>query len=161
MAEAIGAIGIAAAVLQLAGNGMKLSMTIHEIGATMANAGVQIAAVAQSIQLFSSTLRHVGYALRQSEPVHSQDAEDTAQEVMILADSVFNDIRMMISQVDALGRVQRLSIVMRVKWCFRKAKVDYLLCKLDSLKLTLSLMLQTISIANTMALFKYEIPSVR
>lgn len=77
-----------------------------------------------------------------------------AKEIRDQCQIVFNEIE------DMLDRVQRKdnnnspmspSLQQKFKWCFKKQRVTYLLAQLESLKLSLVVMLQILSLGKLLA----------
>ncbi|KAA6407366.1 MAG: hypothetical protein FRX48_08914 [Lasallia pustulata] len=148
-------IGALASIVQVAGAGVSLSMALHKLGSTMAKAGDEIHSISRGISLFSMMLKQVSLAIKEADSVHSQTAVETAREIASQCTVVFDEIQAMVDRCqtrDASGYVKVPNFLQRFKWCFRKGRVEYLMASLDSLKLSLSVMIQVLHLGKTMAL---------
>ena len=155
MAEAL---GVAAAILQITGMGAKLSITIHKIGVNVSTAGSQLAGIARVISLFSLTLKQVGQTLQQHDSIHSPGAIETTKEIIEQANYVYSQVQAVVDQVQSFqydGSLAPMNLAKKVKFCLKKTRIDCLLGELDSLKMTLSTMLQVLYTGRLMALLKY------
>lgn len=99
-------------------------------------------------------LKQIGKTMEEGRAIASQQAIETATEIKDQSEKVFEEIRGMVELNEAkddYGNSRSITIVEKVKWCFRKNKVEYLLGQLESLKLSLSIMLQILQMGQTMA----------
>lgn len=136
---------IIASVIGVAGAGFRLSLILNAVGVEMATADLEIQKIAKEISLFSLMLKQVGLTMEAAESVVSQSALDTAKEITSQSQTIFNEVKEMVEMSqkrDANGNLRSITIAQRVKWCFKKQRVQYLLGQLESLKLSLSIMLQ-------------------
>ena len=154
MAEAL---GVAAAILQITGMGAKLSITLHRIGVQISTAQNQLAGIARGISLFSLTLKQVGQTLQQHDSVHAPGAIETTQEIIEQGIFLYSQIQTLVDKVQSFqadGRLAPMSLAKKVTFCLQKTKIDCLLGELDSLKMTLSTMLQVLYTGRLMAILK-------
>ena len=143
---------IIASIIGVAGAGFRLSLLLNAVGTQVSNAECDIHNIAKGISLFSLMLKQVGKTMEESRTVATQSAMETATEIRDQSQVVFNEIRNMVELPqfkDENGRVRSISIPHKVKWCFKKQKVQYLLGQLESLKLSLSIMLQILQMGKT------------
>lgn len=141
-------------MLQVAGAGFRLSLLLNAIGEELATADRDIQKIAKEISLFSLMLKQVGQTLQEAESVASQAALDTANEIAAQSQTVFHEVNEMMEmsqQIDGNGHLQSIKIAQRVKWCFKKQRVQYLLGQLETLKLSLAIMLQILQLGKTIA----------
>jgi hypothetical protein len=105
------------------------------------------------VTLFSLMLKQVGQALQAQDSVHSSEALETAQEITSECQMVFDEIQEMLDKVTSKRSdgVFSPSIQQRFKWCFKKGRVQYLLAQLESLKMSLLVMLQILQLGKLMA----------
>ncbi|KAL2351684.1 hypothetical protein BJ546DRAFT_851665 [Cryomyces antarcticus] len=144
-------IGIIASVIQIVGLGTRLSLGLYKFGVTMSSATQDVTRVANGVNLFCLMLRQVGTTLEE-DTIHSPEAVETVQEIMQQCRHVFDEIGKMLAKFKSLGDDSKgPHIVDKWKWSIHKPKIDYLLGHLDSLKLTLSVMLQTLHAAKITA----------
>ncbi|KAL8824542.1 MAG: hypothetical protein Q9191_004989, partial [Dirinaria sp. TL-2023a] len=142
-------IGIIASVIGVAGAGFRLSLILNAVGVELATADVEIQSIARGISLFSLMLKQVGLTMEGAKSIASQSALDTAKEITSQSQLVFDEIKNMVEMVqrrDDKGNLRTITVSQRIKWCFKKQRVQYLLGQLESLKLSLSIMLQTLQL---------------
>lgn len=141
-------------MLGVAGAGFRLSLLLNAVGMELATADLQIQHIAKEISLYSLMLKQVGLTLEGAESIASQAALDTANEIAAQSQTVFHELKEMgemSQQRDANGNLQSIAIAQRVKWCFKKQRVQYLLGQLEALKLSLAIMLQILQLGKTIA----------
>ena len=141
-------------MLQVAGAGFRHSLLLNAIGEQLATADRDIQKIAKEISLFSLMLKQVGQTLQEAESIASQAALDTANEITAQSQTVFHEVNEMMEmsqQRDGNGQFQSITIAQRVKWCFKKQRVQYLLGQLETLKLSLAIMLQILQLGKTIA----------
>lgn len=99
-------------------------------------------------------LKQVGQTLQAVDSVHSQEALDTAKEITDECTLVFDEIEGMLDRVQSRrgDGSTTISIQQRFKWCFKKHRVTYLLSQLESLKMSLLVMLQILQLGKMLAL---------
>ena len=151
-------IGVIASVVGVAGAGFRLALILHAVGLDIGNADVDILKVAKGVSLFSLMLKQVGLTLEAAESVASESAVDTAIELKDQSEMVFTEIQAMVDTVrkkDVKGNYKSITVMQRVKWCFKKQRVQYLLGQLESLKLSLSVMLQILQLGKLIADSRY------
>ena len=145
---------IIASIIQVAGAGFRLSLLLNAVAQEIASADHDIRNVAKGISLFSLMLKQIGKTMEEGKAIASQQAIETATEIKDQSEKVFEEIRGMVDLTqarDEYGNTRSITVVERVKWCFKKNKVQYLLGQLESLKLSLSIMLQILQMGQTMA----------
>lgn len=98
-------------------------------------------------------LKQVGQTLQHPDSVHSEEAKQAAHQITQESQLVFDEIQGMLDKVRTKGSNGTYSstTIQRFKWCFKKNKVTYLLAQLESLKLSLSVMLQILQLGKLMA----------
>lgn len=145
--------GVVASVICVAGAGFRLSLLLNAVGCEIASAGIEIHSISKGVTLFSLMLKQVGQTLQASDSVHSSEALETAQEITNDCQLVFHEIQEMLDKVRSKKGDGSLSpsIQQRFKWCFKKGRVQYLLGQLESLKMSLLVMLQILQLGKLMA----------
>lgn len=141
---------IVAAILRIAGAGFRLSLVLNAVGVEMATADVEIQNIARAISNYALTLKQLALTLESAKSIATQSAMETAKQIADQSQLIFNDIKEMADldqHKDEHGHLQSIAINQRVKWCFKKQRLQYLLGQLESLKLSLSLMLQVLQFA--------------
>ena len=140
---------IITSIIGVAGAGFRLSLILNAVGVEIATSDVEIQHIAKQISLFSLILKQVGLALEDSKSAATRTALDTTNEVANQSRTVFEEIKGMVEMVqkkDEKGHIRAISVAQKVKWCFKKQRMQYLLAQLDSLKISLSIMLQTLQL---------------
>lgn len=147
-------LGIIASVIGVAGAGFRLSLILNAVGCEIASAGMEIHSISKGVTLFCLMLKQVGQTLQASDSVHSSEALETAQEITNECQMVFGEIQEMLDKVTSRRGDGSLSpsIQQRFRWCFKKGRVQYLLAQLESLKMSLLVMLQILQLGKMMAL---------
>lgn len=148
-------VGTVASLIGVAGAGFRLSLLLNAVSCEVAsaNAGFEVHGISKSVTLFSMMLKQTGHVLRGADSVHSREAVETAKSIAEEGTRVFEEIQDMLDRVstkNSSGTVSP-SIQQRFRWCFKKHRVTYLLAQLESLKLSLSVMLQVIQLGKLMA----------
>ena len=136
-------------MIGIAGAGFRLSLILNAIGGDIATADVEIQHIARRISEFSLMLKQVALTLESSKSIATRTAFDTANEIANQSRTVFEEIKgmaEMVQKTDEKGHIRGIAVAQRVKWCFKKQRVQYLLGQLESLKLSLSVMLQTVQL---------------
>ena len=148
---------IIASIIGVAGAGFRLSLLLNGVATEMTSADCDIHNIAKGISLFSLMLKQVGKTMEENKTVASQSAVETATEIRDQSQMVFEEIERMVNLSqgrDENGNIRSITITERIKWCFKKQKVQYLLGQLESLKLSLSIMLQILQMGKAMATSK-------
>lgn len=120
----------------------------------MSTEDLEIQTIAKEISLFSLTLKQVGLLMESPDSIASQSAIDTAGKFSSQSRMIFTEIKEMeeVSQTrDEQGHLRSVTVARRVRWCSKKHKVQYLLAQLESLKLSLSIMLQVFQLGKYIA----------
>jgi len=145
---------ITASMIGVAGAGFRLSLLLNAVATEMINADCDIHNIAKDISLFSLMLKQVGKTMEEGRTVASPKAIDTATEIRDQSELVFEEIERMVNLSqgrDEKGNIRSITITEKVKWCFKKQKVQYLMGQLESLQLSLSIMLQILQMGKTIA----------
>ncbi|KAL8934679.1 MAG: hypothetical protein Q9211_005105 [Gyalolechia sp. 1 TL-2023] len=145
---------IVAAILGIAGAGFRLSLVLNAVGVEMATADVEIQNIARAISNYAFTLKQLALTLESAKSIATQTAVETAKQIADQSQLIFDDIKDMADldqHKDEHGNLRSIAINQRVKWCFKKQRLQYLLGQLESLKLSLSLMLQVLQFGSLLA----------
>lgn len=146
--------GIIASIIGVAGAGFRLSLVLNAIGCEVASAGIEIHSIAKQVSLFALMLKQIGQTFQAVDSIHSEEALQVAKEIRDSCQTVFGEIQEMLDKVqrqDRHGGIMQPSLQQRFKWCFKKGRVTYLLAQLESLKLSLVVMLQILNLGKLMA----------
>lgn len=124
----------------------------------MATADVEIQTIARAISEYAFTLKQLALTLDSARSIATQSAMETSKQIADQSRLVFDDIKDMTElnqKKDDRGNLQSIAVAQRVKWCFKKQRVNYLLAQLGSLKLSLSIMLQILQMGQSIVRTRY------
>ncbi|KAJ5824108.1 hypothetical protein N7447_006448 [Penicillium robsamsonii] len=141
--------GSQASIVKIAGAGFRLSLLLNAAACQLAQSRLEIHSIAKGISLFALTLKHVGQTIEGTDVDQSPEATEKAWEIAGQGQMIFIEIEHMLDKLKATDRdndLMRIPLQERLKWCFRKQHVTYLLAQLESLKLSLIVMLQTLQL---------------
>ncbi|KAF2435059.1 hypothetical protein EJ08DRAFT_388460 [Tothia fuscella] len=149
-------------VLQMVAWGTRLSFGLYDFSANVTSASGDVNSLAKEVNLLSLVLRQIGANLRQDGRIASERAYDTVESCLRQCRDVFAEIEQIVP-VRALEGAQSddMQLVTRLRdgldWnILSQAKTQYLLAHLESLKLTMSVMLQVIYTAKICAWARRE-----
>jgi hypothetical protein len=147
-------ISLIASILQIAGSGLKLSISLYAFAETVSGADKEIKHIAKDVSLTSAVLKELGTSLADDKQgmVASDNAIKTALEVVAKCSEVFHDIETTLQKgttkaggdKHGIGRLH----LEKFKWPFLQPKMELLRSNLESLKSTLTLMLNVLSYAH-------------
>jgi hypothetical protein len=141
-------VGIASGIAGLLAFGAKLAMSLYEVTDTVASARGEISSIGRDISLFCTVLKRVPDALDKPQAARfSTTALLTISEVTDRCLEIFTEIDGTLKKSKSRGDgdgESSIKVVGRVKWAFRRPRVLLLLGTLNSMKITLLLMLQTL-----------------
>ncbi|KIV81338.1 hypothetical protein PV11_03529 [Exophiala sideris] len=146
-------LGVIPYVVGVAGAGFRLSLILNAVSCEDASAGFEVYRISKCITLFSMMLKQTGTLLQTADSVHSHEAVETAKSIADESTRVFEEIQDMVDRVGTKsgGDAASPTLQQKFKWCFKKHRVTYLLAQLESLQLSLSVMLQVIVLGKLMA----------
>ncbi|EED16698.1 hypothetical protein TSTA_017720 [Talaromyces stipitatus ATCC 10500] len=137
--------GVANNVTSAAGVGLRLALLLNAVACQVANLGVDIHSISKGISLFSNSLKQLGQSLQAEHSVHTRECLDTARQISDQARTVFEEVEDMLEKVQKAEvelEQKDVPVQQRFKDCFKKQRVTYLLAQLESLKLSLMVMVQ-------------------
>ncbi|KAL9032453.1 MAG: hypothetical protein Q9180_006491 [Flavoplaca navasiana] len=143
---------IIASIIGIAGAGFRLSLVLNAVGAGMATPDVEIQSIARAISEYAFTLKQLALTLESAKSIATQSAMETAKQIADQSQLVFDDIKEMADlnqKKDDRGHLQAIAVEQRVRWCFKTQRLNYLLGQLESLKLSLSIMLQVLQMGQS------------
>ncbi|CAG8909458.1 unnamed protein product [Penicillium egyptiacum] len=143
--------GSQASIVKIAGAGFRLSLLLNAAACQLAQSRLEIHSIAKGISLFTLALKHVGQTIEDTDVDKSPEATEKAWEIAGQGQMIFIEIEHMLDKLKATDRddyLMRIPLQERLKWCFRKQHVTYLLAQLESLKLSLIVMLQILQLGN-------------
>lgn len=146
-------LGAFASIFGIAGAGFRLSLILNAISCEIANSALEIHNISKSVTSFSMMLKQTGNVLQAANSVHSLEAIETAKSISEEGTRVFDEVNDMLDRLRTkkINGIISPTIQQRFKWSFREHRVNYLLAQLDTLQLSLSLMLQILELGRLMA----------
>jgi hypothetical protein len=154
-------------LLSMVAWGTKLSFGLYDFSANVSSATGDVDRLAKEVNLLSLGLRQIGANLKEDGSLPSNEAYDTVRRISALCQEVFQEIEAMVpvrqlqdaQMLGSLGSDMALATRLRdeLDWnALSKSKTQYLLEHLESLKLTLSVMSQTLYTAKITAWSRYD-----
>ncbi|KAJ5818457.1 hypothetical protein N7474_004048 [Penicillium riverlandense] len=143
--------GTEASIVRIAGAGFRLSLLLNAAACQLAQSRIDIHSIAKGISLFALTLKHVGQTLEATDLDRSPEATEKAWEIAGQGQMVFIEIEHMLDKLkgtDANDDLQKIPVQERLRWCFPKQHVTYLLAQLESLKLSLIVVLRVLQLGS-------------
>ena len=131
---------------------------LNAVGVEITNVEVEIQSIARAVTSYALILKQVGLSVDDARSIASPSAIDSAKDIAAQSQTVFDEIKGMVEMVqrnDESGHIQSIAIAQRVRWCFKKQRVHYLLGQLEVLRLSLSLMLQILQMGRLIADSRY------
>jgi hypothetical protein len=117
------------------------------VGCGVVSSGIDIHSIAKALSLFAIVLKQVGHSFQGRTSLHSADALNTAWEITRQSQLVFDEIKAMLDKAQHNGEDRNTrTLLERYACCFKKQRVTYLLAQLESLKLSLMLLLQILQL---------------
>ncbi len=136
--------GVIASVSALVRIGAKLSCTLFSLSDGYGSAATELGDIAVDISMFSSTLRQLASTLETEEnPEYHLLAN--VNKVVERCQDLFDHIGLLLSDLRSDGTkvMDKLELVRKIRWHFRRPRVLLIRGTIDSFKTTLSLMLAT------------------
>jgi hypothetical protein len=140
-------LGAIASIVGITAAGAKVSISLYDFASSVGDAGTQVWIIAIEISVFCSVLGLLKNTLAKAKSCrYSMSAIETAQEVLERCHGVFEDIDKIVSSLKNKNASAEPTVdfVARFKWTFKKSKVKLLRSTLESLKITLHIMLTTL-----------------
>lgn len=147
-------LGIAASIIQIAGAGIHLTMELYAFGSAFTGAKEDTDDIALGVSLYCMTLKHLAEKLGHKNSVQSPQALQGIADIKEKSEQVFARIAAILPR--SAAHPDTMTLVQRFKWNFKKAKVNLLLGQLDSLKLTLLLLVQILAIGEEAQKSRFE-----
>ncbi|KAF2185051.1 hypothetical protein K469DRAFT_577355 [Zopfia rhizophila CBS 207.26] len=142
-----------AAIFSVVSWGSKLALEIYKFATRTLHASNDLSLVAKSISNFSLTIKQLGANIKDNDRFPSPEAVETIEDVLEQCKAVFREIETIVPVRDAHCQGQNASYFSQSR-SFRpspesRARLEYLKMHLDSLKSTLSVMLQSFHTAQS------------
>ena len=148
--DGVSAAASIAGIATLAG---QLSKSLFQICRDVKEAEKDISDVANNVQLLEAVLDELKNVFQQDQytpaPVYRPKLVKCANEICGRCKQIFQDVE------EATGiqsrRTPKPTLIAKLKWCFEKSRVNLLQSSLESLKSTLNILLQLITVAKSNA----------
>ncbi|KAJ6080217.1 hypothetical protein N7467_009970 [Penicillium canescens] len=140
-----------ASIVKIAGAGLRLSLLLNAAACQLAQSKLEIHSIAKGISLFALTLKDAGQTIESTGFHRTPEATEKAWEIAGQGQMIFIEIEHMLDMLKSTDRdddLRRIPLQERLKWCFQKQHVTYLLAQLDSLKLSLIVLLQILQLGS-------------
>ncbi|PMD62026.1 uncharacterized protein K444DRAFT_485157, partial [Hyaloscypha bicolor E] len=148
-------LGAIASIVGIAAAGAQLSMALFEFGSTVGSARSEVNQIAIEISQFSPVLKQLHSTLTKAKARrYSISAIATTQEILKRCQEIFREIEDIVQPLQkSAGKSKEppVDVVARVKWTFKRSKVQVLQKTLESSKSTLQLMLLVLDIGRKTA----------
>lgn len=148
-------IGLAASIIQIAGAGTKLSTTLYNFVGSAVRAEHSISDIAEDVALTTTALSSVGQVFETEEAkfVVSRKAIEDSNNLIQRCEGVFREIQDVIDRRRKMSKDGRrtLTALGKLSWPMKEPRVELLRRRLESLKHSLSLLLQVLYLANSQA----------
>lgn len=148
-------IGLAASIVQLGGAGTELSKALYNFVSSATRADTEITDLAGDVKVTSRALDHVADTLKAEvrQSILTQEAIDDAHEAGRRCKSIFDEISSMFEKRYHTGKdgKRTLSLLGKASWPMKEQRVELLRRRLESLKLSLLLLLGVLQLAHEQA----------
>jgi hypothetical protein len=148
-------VGLTASIVSIASAGVKLSTTLYTFAESASRADQDVTDIASDVALTANVLDSVGIVLKEDETkcLASKAALNDADNIIKRCEAVFGEIRQIIEKRTKVGKDGKKTVTTlgRLAWPLKEQKVELMKRRLDSLKLSLSLLLKVLSFAGDKA----------
>lgn len=124
--------------------GIQLTTALYEFGVNTAGAREQTEYIARHVSLYSDILDLLAARIQEDEPVHSSKALDLVRDVYDQSCYLFDKINDMLA-----GPNERMNFLEKLRWNFRKKKVELIVSEINFLKSTVSLLVSVLYAGKT------------
>lgn len=136
-------LSVVATIFGLVGAGARLSTSLYDICETIGSAQEEVEEIAGDLSFFVVVVDELGKVFAAPKRIYSDKLESSVRDILKRCRHVFRKINRMI---DRTAGLPKLKLQSKVMWVFRKGKVLEVKANLESLKSTLSLILQTLKL---------------
>lgn len=136
-------LSVTASVIFLVSVGVRLSTDLYDVCETVSSAQDDIEDIASDLTSFVVVLDELGKIFAAPERIYSDKLELNLLNIIKKCRHIFRQIDHMIKRTVGATKMKLQS---KFAWVFRKTKVQELKASLESLKLTIGLMLQTLKL---------------
>ncbi|KAF2646270.1 hypothetical protein P280DRAFT_464512 [Massarina eburnea CBS 473.64] len=148
-------LGIATSIFQIASAGVALSTALYDFVGSANRADSDIVHVADDLRLTANALDSMGKVFENVHGQHalSEKAVQDARDLIMRCETVFNEIHQVVDRLRKVGIDGKESLSPRGKpaWPITKERAELLRRRLENLKISLTLMLHILHLANGQA----------
>ncbi|KAH6840251.1 hypothetical protein B0T12DRAFT_45300 [Alternaria alternata] len=153
-------VGLAASIIQIAGAGAKLSVTLYNFTSSAARADQDIKDIADDVELTSNALESVGkvFESEDAKSIISTKAVQDAHNIIKKCQGVFDELSEMVGKRRKTGKdgKKTLSMMGKLAWPMKEQRVELHRKRLESLKNSLVLLLHVLQLAQGQSRGKME-----
>ncbi|CAN9147991.1 unnamed protein product [Alternaria alternata] len=153
-------VGLAASIIQIAGAGAKLSVTLYNFTSSAARADQDIRDIADDVELTSNALESVGklFESEDAKSIISTKAVQDAHNIIKKCQGVFDELSEMVEKRRKTGKdgKKTLSMMGKLAWPMKEQRVELHRKRLESLKNSLVLLLHVLQLAQGQSRGKME-----
>jgi hypothetical protein len=144
-------VGLAASIIQIAGAGAKLSVTLYNFTSSAARADQDIRDIAEDVELTSNALESVGkvFESEDAKSIISKKAVQDGHNIIKKCQGVFDELSEMVEKRRKTGKdgKKTLSMMGKLAWPMKEQRVELHRKRLESLKNSLVLLLHVLQLA--------------
>ncbi|KAF2196421.1 hypothetical protein GQ43DRAFT_476342 [Delitschia confertaspora ATCC 74209] len=137
------------AIISFVSWGSKLALDLYKFAATAPLVTIDINDIARNVSNFSLIIKHIATLIKEDDDYPSSEARETIQDVLDQCKAVYTEVESIVPPKPLhLEDEAEVSNVRYESWepsSVAKARLEYLAAHLDSLKSTLSVMLQALN----------------
>jgi hypothetical protein len=154
--ELLSRMDVISEVLHLVERSTRLSLLLYEFAQRFQSSTKDVNKIASGITVFSVTLKQVAGNLAESDKIASQESVETLQEILRQCRSLFAEVERIVPLKNIHDHPDNAYYPTSgfQPWkpdLAAQARLDYLLAHLDSLQMTLAVMMQTFSTVSMMS----------
>ena len=137
-------LSLMASLIAVAAAGIQVSQTLYKLADAVGNANEEILSISKEVSAFSRVLEDLHEFLDDAKDLISNKALANANRILNDCKEVFAKIEKMLGTCE---NRTRFNLWQGLQWSFRREKVRPMCAKLESFKLTLTIMLSTMKLA--------------
>ncbi|KAK2749677.1 hypothetical protein FQN57_005899 [Myotisia sp. PD_48] len=137
-------------ILESAEAGFRLSLQLNALSCEVFAAGMETHSIAKGVSLFVVSLKQAGRALQYPRSIHTSDAFGLVRDISRQGTYVFDQLESMLKKARQRPSPEHYLDTPQEHFlrCFKKYRVTYLLAYLETLKLSLMVIMQTLHLGN-------------
>ena len=145
-------LDVAASIVGIACAGIKLTNALYEFSSNLASAKDHIDDIIFEVTTYSGTMKELAARLEDEDSVHSEHGLLLATSLRDRTDWLFGQI---LSSLPRKELAEKMTAIQRLKWHFKKGRVEWLVAKLQGLKLSLLVLIQALYAGRVIVTARY------